>query len=248
LIRAGVEVGRFSAEQLRQLSRTGQLQGTDEVEEVGSAKRRRADQIAGLGLNAPVPHVRQRSVAAPPAAPVSTFPQAAGHAPSPGDVEHDPFVFVTNPHAPSGQSPRSSGRPQSASGVLPLVAVLGGLVLVGALGLGALLLFTSNFSPFQDRYVTLVKNGRLEGCPHRTVGDMTSGFLTRPRWRSLVADDGNRYVNCRGGLTFKDAPAIAELQFAILGQSNFQLRSLEINGVPQPLLVQAVLMKKMCEE
>lgn len=248
VIRAGVEVGRFSAEELRQLARAGQLQGTDEVEEVGSAKRRRADRIAGLGLSAPVPHVRHRSVAAPPAAPVSTFPQATGHVPSTGAVEHDPFVFVTNPHPPSGQSPCSSRQKQSASNVLPMVAVLGGLVLVGGIGLGALLLFTSNFSPFQDRYVKLVRNGKMESCPHRTVGSMTSSFLTRPRWRSLVADDGKRYVNCRGGLTYKDAPATVELQFAILGQSSFQLRSLEINGVPQPLLVQLVLMKMMCEE
>jgi hypothetical protein len=145
--------------------------------------------------------------------------------------------------------PRAFGRAgASASGILPLVAVLGGLLLAAGIGVGELLLFASPLSPFSDRYVKLVRNGRLEGCPHRTVDEMTSGFLTRPRWKSLVADDGNRYVNCSGDLTFRDAPATAELQLAIIGQSDFRLRSLEINGDPQPLLVQGGLLKKMCAE
>jgi hypothetical protein len=149
-----------------------------------------------------------------------------------------------------GQLSRISPAQAPSNPTLPwaLVGGAAAVVLAVALIVGVMVIRrSSGTAAILDPHIRLVQTGRLEGCPHRSVREMTDSFLTKPQWRSLVGPDDLRYVNCRGGLVYGGHPATAELQFQIIGDG-FSLHSLEIDGEPQSLLTRAVLIRKMCEE
>lgn len=99
-----------------------------------------------------------------------------------------------------------------------------------------------------DSTVDIVRSGSLDGCPDKTVGQMATGFMASPKWQSLVAQDGQTYVNLTGGITFDNKPATALVQFLVnTNTQRFQLNALEINGSPTSQFVALVMLDKMCE-
>lgn len=95
--------------------------------------------------------------------------------------------------------------------------------------------------------VQMVKGGTLQSCPDKTVEQMVNGYMGNPEWRSLVAEDGNDYVNVVGEISYNNQPTKAEIQFRLNKEkSSFQFQAWELGGKPAPDLVAAVLLEKMC--
>lgn len=95
--------------------------------------------------------------------------------------------------------------------------------------------------------VQMVKGGTLQSCPDKTVEQMVNGYMGNPEWRSLVAEDGNDYVNIVGEISYNNQPTKAEIQFRLNKEkSTFQFHAWELGGKPAPDIVAAVLLEKMC--
>lgn len=95
--------------------------------------------------------------------------------------------------------------------------------------------------------VQMVKGGTLQSCPDKTVEQMVNGYMGNPEWRSLVAEDGNDYVNVVGEISYNNQPTKAEIQFRLNKEkSSFQFQAWELGGKPAPDIVAAVLLEKMC--
>ena len=95
--------------------------------------------------------------------------------------------------------------------------------------------------------VKMVKGGTLQSCPDKTVEQMVNGYMGNPEWRSLVADDGNDYVNVIGEITYNNKPTKAEIQFRLNKENNtFQFHAWELGNKPASDIVAAVLLEKMC--
>ena len=95
--------------------------------------------------------------------------------------------------------------------------------------------------------VQMVKGGTLQSCPDKTVEQMVNGYMGNPEWHSLVAEDGNDYVNVVGEISYNNQPTKAEIQFRLNKEkSSFQFQAWELDGKPAPDIVAAVLLEKMC--
>jgi hypothetical protein len=115
-------------------------------------------------------------------------------------------------------------------------------------GLLALLtaLFLAGCLP--DAEVTFVKEGTLDACEQKTVGQMASDYFGGPSWESGVADDGRTYVNLTGQITFNEKPVDAAIQFLVhKSQERFEVNAFEMNGIPQNILMLNALLSNMCD-
>jgi hypothetical protein len=95
--------------------------------------------------------------------------------------------------------------------------------------------------------VSLVKNGHLEGYPDVTVGHLADHFLESPQWSAGEDDNGDRFVNVSGKMTYMDKPVQALIQFTI-HEERFDLHAFEMNGIPQNNLWKAEFFAKVYEE
>lgn len=96
--------------------------------------------------------------------------------------------------------------------------------------------------------VDVVKTGRLDNCPGKTLEQEVNGFFESPRWSAGATQGGKEdFVNVSGILTYQDKPAAAVLQFVMnKDKSGFRPYLFTINGVPQPLYVTAFTLAQMC--
>ena len=100
---------------------------------------------------------------------------------------------------------------------------------------------------FEDEYVTMVKNGKLNNCPNYTVGTLVENYMGDPEWESGQSNNGNTYVNISGNITFLDKPARGVLQL-LINDNGFSFHAFEINGEPQSDIIAMVLLNNMCED
>lgn len=119
------------------------------------------------------------------------------------------------------------------------------------LGIGAACIFLPVMGLFglfrESADVSLVKNGRLDGFPEVTVGELVDNFLGGSSWSTDTGPGGQRIVNVKGQLTFVGKPVQGVIQFFVEGK-RFELQAFEMNGIPQNNLVKATLFKKMYEQ
>ncbi len=96
--------------------------------------------------------------------------------------------------------------------------------------------------------IDVVKTGRLDNCPGKTLEQEVNGFFEAPRWSAGATKGGAEdFVNVSGILTYQDKPAAAVLQFVMnKDKSGFRPYLFTINGVPQPLYVTAFTLAQMC--
>lgn len=95
--------------------------------------------------------------------------------------------------------------------------------------------------------VQMVKNGTLNSYPNKTLGQAIEGFVGNPKWESIVAEDGNKYVNIVGTIKYHEKDIRMALQYKING-NKFELNALEFNDIPQNLLMYGALIEKMYEK
>ena len=96
-----------------------------------------------------------------------------------------------------------------------------------------------------DPAVNSVKHGTLYSYPDRTVGQMVDGYFGNPRWESIVASDGNTYVNATGRILYAEKQVQILIQYKLNGDSTFELQAVEMNGVPQNMLFYTALLDAM---
>lgn len=86
--------------------------------------------------------------------------------------------------------------------------------------------------------ISVVKNGYFYSYDEMTVGEAVDNFFDNPKWSSGEPVDkalqGYALVNCKGGITYYDEYADAEIQFLLdKDDGSFELHAFEIDGVPQ---------------
>jgi hypothetical protein len=101
-----------------------------------------------------------------------------------------------------------------------------------------------------DPAVHAVRAGTLDAYPDITLGEALENFMSDAKWESGKANDGQTYVNIKGGILYQEKPATALVQFRLdtMG-SRFEPNAFEINGLPQPnILMYHALVTKAYEE
>ena len=109
-----------------------------------------------------------------------------------------------------------------------------------------LLLLLGLFACSDDPRVSMVKNGKLDSCQNKTLGEMVDGFMGSPSWSSGVADNNQEFVNIKGRITLSGKEVDALIQFFV-NDNRFKYNALEFNGVPQNNLMAMGLLSKMCK-
>ena len=100
-----------------------------------------------------------------------------------------------------------------------------------------------------SKEVQMVKEGRLAACPGKSVDEMVSSYMGSPSWDSGTAEDGTKFVNIGGDITFHDKPVRALLQFQVdPAAGTFEFGALEFNEVPQINILAMGLLSNMCGE
>jgi len=96
--------------------------------------------------------------------------------------------------------------------------------------------------------ITLVKDGRVKGCPSATLGEMADAFLSYPQWSDFESTTGNQVVELTGGISYKNMPADVTLQFVVdTITDDFEIKYMEIDDDPQSVVSISALISKMCE-
>ena len=86
--------------------------------------------------------------------------------------------------------------------------------------------------PSADPIVEDFKSATLNFYPSKTIGQAFGSFLTNVRWKSLVADDGNTYVNIFGEVLYFGEPADLTVQFVVNDDDTYEFYAIEMDGVP----------------
>ena len=96
--------------------------------------------------------------------------------------------------------------------------------------------------------IDMVKDGVLDTCPTKTIGEMVSSelIMNSPSWESFDADDGMTYVNLEGLVEYEDVTNVL-VQFIIKkDKSGFVFKAMTIDGEPQEEYVADILLATMC--
>ncbi len=103
-------------------------------------------------------------------------------------------------------------------------------------------------SAILDTKVEFVRNGKMQLCDDQTVGNMVDSFMGNPSWESGVGENGVKFVNVSGDITYSDKPVKAVVQFTVDEEAGtFEFNAFEINELPQNKLIAMALLSKMCE-
>lgn len=128
-----------------------------------------------------------------------------------------------------------------------VICLLIGVVIGGVIKGKELLDIARLKSNSDSAEIKQVKEGALHSCPSHTVGQMVEGFMESPSWTSGKSDDGKKFVNIEGGITFHDKPVRAMIQF-IVNDDGFSFNAFEMNGVPSANIIAIGLLDKMCKD
>ena len=108
----------------------------------------------------------------------------------------------------------------------------------------------TSFNTFgENAEITMVKEGYFTSYPNKSIEQAVNGFFGNPSWEAIIADDGNKYVNVTGSMTYMEKEVVGKLQFKINEEnSTFEINAFEINGLPQNRLMLAGLLSKMFDD
>ncbi len=116
----------------------------------------------------------------------------------------------------------------------------------------ALCLITSVFftSCFEDKAISIVKNGHFSGYTNMTVGEAVDGFFANQKWTSGIPTDEEfsefMLVNVEGKILYNEKKVNAEIQFLVDEDTGvFELYAFEMNGIPQNDIMKLYLIESM---
>lgn len=96
--------------------------------------------------------------------------------------------------------------------------------------------------------VDMVKEGTMNSYPDKTISQMVDNYFLNPKWKAIVADDNNTYVNVIGEITYLGDDTKVLIQYKLINDSSFEFYALEFNGVPQDMTTYIALMNSMYAE
>lgn len=97
--------------------------------------------------------------------------------------------------------------------------------------------------------VKTVKNGKLNAYPNKTIGEAIDSFFGDSSWSSGVSEKGLKFVDVAGKITYLEKPINAKMQFELdKNGTQFSVRALEFNEIPQNQLMIEGLLEKIYEE
>ena len=144
----------------------------------------------------------------------------------------------TNENKNTGKTPKKS----KGKIILGIIAVVV-LVIIFASG------GSSNVGSSSNQTISIVKDGYLEGYKQATLGKAIDNYLGSPKWESIVAEDGNTYVNVSGEGTYYEKPVTFAIQYKVdTKNQTFEYNAMEMNGVPQEYVIYWALIENMFEE
>lgn len=110
------------------------------------------------------------------------------------------------------------------------------------------LIFTvsAHASIFESTEVKQVKASAFNLCSAHTFDDVVNGFFSNPRWQSGVSEDGDTFVNVKGGMLYMEKEVSAQIQF-LIEDNMIEFNALEFNEIPQNQLVASSLFHAMCQ-
>lgn len=118
----------------------------------------------------------------------------------------------------------------------------------------ALCLIASVFftSCFEDKAISIVKNGHFSGYTNMTVGEAVEGFFANQKWTSGIPTDEEfsefMLVNVEGKILYNEKKVNAEIQFLVDEDTGvFELYAFEMNGIPQNDIMKLYLIESMFE-
>lgn len=118
----------------------------------------------------------------------------------------------------------------------------------------ALCLIASVFftSCFEDKAISIVKNGHFSGYTNMTVGEAVDGFFANQKWTSGIPVDEElsnfMLVNVEGKILYNEKKVNAEIQFLVDEDTGvFELYAFEMNGIPQNDIMKLYLIESMFE-
>jgi len=99
-----------------------------------------------------------------------------------------------------------------------------------------------------NKEIEIVKQSSLEMCPNATVEQMVDGYISNPSWESDVSDDGVKFVNISGEITYLNKTVDALLQFTFTKDgTSFKYNYFEMNEMVQNDFLANALLSNMCE-
>lgn len=102
----------------------------------------------------------------------------------------------------------------------------------------ALIMLTGGSSGVSDvsKEVSMVKNSYLNGYTNMTIGEAFDNYMNNITWEKGISEDGTVFVNATGKVMFMNKKTEAIIQFVFQEENQFEVRALELNGIPQNYL------------
>lgn len=127
-----------------------------------------------------------------------------------------------------------------------LIAVIG-VIVVLIVGIALASMGTS-----ETEKVSTVKDGYFydytEEDGYTDVGTAFDNYFADGTWKAFTADDDSEIVEFNGTCLYLDEEANCSIQFEIGEDNTFNVRSMEIDGVPQSRLIINSLIDEVMEE
>lgn len=127
-----------------------------------------------------------------------------------------------------------------------LIAVIG-VIVVLIVGIALASMGTS-----ETEKVSTVKDGYFydytEEDGYTDVGTAFDNYFADGTWKTFTADDDSEIVEFNGTCLYLDEEANCSIQFEIGEDNTFNVRSMEIDGVPQSRLIINSLIDEVMEE
>lgn len=76
--------------------------------------------------------------------------------------------------------------------------------------------------------IDIVKNGSFSKYPNVTIGEIADTIFTKVKYKEIIADDGNSYVNLYG---YAEEDEVL-IQFRIKNETSWKVYAVEVNGEP----------------
>ena len=135
--------------------------------------------------------------------------------------------------------PPAIGMTKKKSKKIPIILAVVAVIVVIIIASG---------SSSDDRYVKMVKEGRMDNYPQKTVGRAFGDFMGNAKWESGRSEEGQRFVNVRGRIMYADKEVEALVQFFVdHDKGRFEYHACEFNGIPQNEVIFWALLEKVYE-
>lgn len=126
------------------------------------------------------------------------------------------------------------------------------IAVIGVVAVVLVAVFLASMGSSETEKVSTVKDGYFydytEEDGYTDVGTAFDNYFADGTWEAFTADDDSEIVEFNGTCYYLDEEANCSIQFEIEEDNTFNVRSMEIDGVPQSRLIINSLIEEVMEE